>query len=64
MVNSLTEEEKRNVLTLYTLLCSNKEASIKYLVETGKICKIEDSNLRKNVYRKNMRDFLNALNQS
>lgn len=63
MSKSLSEKDKRNILTLYTLLCGDKEASVKYLNDTGKMCKTDDSSLRKKLYRKNMKEFLNSIHQ-
>lgn len=62
MSRRLSDEDISNVLTLNYLLCSRKKAaSIKYLDEMGKICKTEDSILRKSLYKNNMHDFLEAI---
>ena len=60
MSKGLTEEEKNKVRTLYQLLCINKTASTNYLVETGKILKLEDTATRKQTHKTNMKNLLNA----
>ena len=61
MSKELTEEEKHKVQTLYQLLSINKKAGTKYLVETGKILKLEDTEKRKQTHKKNMKNLLEAI---
>ena len=55
----MTEEEHK-VLTLYQMLSINKEAGTKYLVETGKILKLQDTEKRKQTHKTNMKNLLDA----
>jgi hypothetical protein len=52
-------DNRDKALFLYTMLCGNKEASIKFLNEVGGICKIEDLVERKKRYGENLTRFLN-----
>ena len=53
-------EEKLKAMTLYQLLCIKKEASTNYLVETGKIIKLQDIEKRKQIHKTNMKNLLDA----
>ena len=50
--------------TLYRMLCINKEASIKYLNGAGKICKIENSDERKEAYSALFADLVQEIAQT
>ena len=56
----MTEEEKHKVRTLYQMLSINKEAGTNYLVETGKIIKLQDIEKRKTIHKKNMKNLLDS----
>ena len=56
-----SSEQKIKAMILYQLLCINKEASTKYLVETGKIIKLQDTEKRKQTHKKNMDNLLKAI---
>lgn len=56
----MTEEEEHKVLTLYQMLSINKEAGTKYLIETGKILKLQDTEKRKQTHKTNMKNLLDA----
>ena len=61
MSKELTEEETHKVQTLYQMLSIDKEASTKYLVETGKILKLEETEKRKTIHKTNMKNLLEAI---
>ena len=43
------------------MLSINKEAGTKYLVETGKIIKLEDIEKRNQTHKTNMKELLDAI---
>jgi hypothetical protein len=57
-------EKTQKAETLYRMLCMNKEASIKYLNGAGKICKIENSDERKEAYSALFADLVQGISQT
>jgi hypothetical protein len=55
-------EQKRKVMTLYSLLCSSdKKASINYLVDVGNFCKEKYTSIRRTRYKKTLNELLNDI---
>jgi len=57
-------EKTQKAEIMYQMLCMNKEASIKYLSEVGKICKNDNRSERKTAYNALFADLVQGIAQS
>jgi len=60
----VAEKNSGKAEILYRLLCMNREASTRYLIEAGKNCKNEDPGERKERYDAMFDDLVHAIGSS
>ena len=62
MEPDLNKSQKTEIL--YRMLCMNRDASVKYLNDVGRVSKIEDPGERKEAFKRLMKDLVSSIEKS